>query len=58
MVIRLIYVINSRLPFNSLDNFIVSIVNFVLFILRTVYMIPFIILFLLGINPSLQTVKM
>lgn len=56
-LLRMLFVISSRRPFNSLDNFLVSIANFLLYIFRTVLLVPTVELLLIGVSTTLQKVK-
>lgn len=55
-LLRLLYVVSCRLPFNSLDNFLVSLANFMLFIMRTVLFLPTIELLFVGQSTNMQRV--
>lgn len=57
MLLRLLFVISCRMPLNSLDNFLLSIANFVLYILRTVLIVPTVELLMVGVSSSLQMVR-
>jgi hypothetical protein len=56
MTMRLLFVISLRKSFNSLDNFIVSISNFLLFVLRTALLVPTLELLLVGVSSKMQQV--
>jgi hypothetical protein len=57
IITRMVYIIHNKNTFNSLDNFLLNTLNLLILLFRTIYIIPFTIMFMVAFNTQAQKVN-